>query len=473
MATKQAREKILRVGIIQNGRIIEERLLRNREPVSVGQKLNNTFVIASNAFPPSYSMFDVKGGKYQLNFTDKMKGRILLAKSVHDLNSLQKNSKAKATSTGWSLELSQRARGKVTLGDVTILFQFVNPPPLRVLPQLPANMRGSLLLFLASIMGLSGGFLASMVFSTVSQVGGVLWLVLMVPPSPRSVGIEALPDRFVSIIAPQEEEEDPELDPSDMEVSDDGIETEVEEEETESEPAEEEEPSGEEEVATEDNRTRDEIREEARDVVRQESALAAFYGGGDTADGPTLGFTEALTDRRADEVLANQTALGENAGSGGIVSRSGLGTSSGAEGEVGRARVGGGGGSEVAAAATTERTEERDTVQVRASVRGRDAQTRGGTVDQDSLQRTLRRKRADIERCYERALAGDPELAGRILIEFTIGSDGRVSSASLRENSVGSAVGSCIEGRVRRWRFDPPEGGNATVRVPYILEPSS
>ncbi|MFT6398351.1 MAG: hypothetical protein ACJAYU_003109, partial [Bradymonadia bacterium] len=220
------------------------------------------------------------------------------------------------------------------------------------------------------------------------------------------------------------------------------------------------EPSGEEEVATEDNRTRDEIREEARDVVRQESALAAFYGGGDTADGPTLGFTEALTDRRADEVLANQTALGENAGSGGIVSRSGLGTSSGAEGEVGRARVGGGGGSEVAAAATTERTEERDTVQVRASVRGRDAQTRGGTVDQDSLQRTLRRKRADIERCYERALAGDPELAGRILIEFTIGSDGRVSSASLRENSVGSAVGS-------------PEGGNATVRVPYILEPSS
>lgn len=472
MATKQAREKILRVGIIQNGRIIEERLLRNREPVSVGQKLNNTFVIASNAFPPSYAMFDVKGGKYQLNFTDKMKGRILLAKSVHDLKSLQKNNKAKATSTGWTLELSQRARGKVTLGDVTILFQFVNPPPLRVLPQLPANMRGGLLLFLASIMGLSGGFLASMIFSTVAQVGAVLWLVLMVPPAPRVAGIEALPDRFVSIIEPQEEEELPELDPSDMEISDDGIETEVEEEESEAEAAEEEEPSGEQEAA-EDTRTRDEIREEAREVVRQESALAAFYGGGDTADGPTLGFTEALTDRRADEVLANQTALGENAGSGGIVSRSGLGTSSGAEGEVGRARVGGGGGSEVAAAATTERTEERDTVQVRASVRGRDAQTRGGTVDQDSLQRTLRRKRADIERCYERALAGDPELAGRILIEFTIGSDGRVSSATLRENSVGSSVGSCIEGRVRRWRFDPPEGGNATVRVPYILEPSS
>lgn len=471
MATKQAREKILRVGIIQNGRIIEERLLRNREAVSVGQKLTNTFVIASNAFPPSFSMFDIKGGKYQLNYTGKMSGRILLAKSVHDLKSLQKSGKAKASSGGWTLELSERARGKVSLGDVTILFQFVNPPPLRKLPQLPANMRGGLLLFLASVMGLSGAFLASMIFSTVAQVGAVLWLVLMVPPSPRVAGIEALPDRFVSIIEPPEEEP-PELDPSDMDLAEDGIETEVEEEVEEDAPEEEPEDSGE-EVVVEDNRSRDEIREEAREVVRQESALAAFYGGGDTADGPTLGFTESLTDRRAEEVLANQTALGENAGSGGIVSRSGLGTSSGAEGEVGRARVDGGGGSEVAAAATTERTEERDTVQVRASVRNRDAQTRGGTVDQDGLQRTLRRKRADIERCYERALAGDPELAGRILIEFTIGSDGRVSSASLRENTVGSSVGSCIEGRVRRWRFDPPEGGNATVRVPYILEPSS
>ena len=469
MATKQAREKILRVGIIQNGRIIEERLLRNRDSVTVGQKLNNSFVIASNAFPSSFVMFDVKGGKYVLNYTAKMSGRILLAKSVHDLKSLAKSGKAKASAGGWSLQLSERARGKVTLGDVTILFQFVNPPPLRVLPQLPANMRGGLLLFLSSVMGLNGAFLASMIFSTVSQVGAVLWLVLMVPPAPRVTGIEALPDRFVSIIEP-EEEEPPELDPSDLELSEDGLATEIEEDEPE-EAAEEPEESGEQEVA-EETRTRDEIREQAREVVRQESALAAFYGGGENADGPTLGFTASLTDRRAEEVLANQTALGENVGSGGIVSRSGLGTSSGAEGEVGRARVGGG-ESEVAAAATTERTEERDTVRVRASVRGRDAQTRGGTLDQDNLQRTLRRKRSDIERCYERALAGDPELSGRILVEFTIGTDGRVSSASLRENTVGSAVGSCVEGRVRRWRFDPPEGGTATVRVPYILEPSS
>ena len=187
MATQQppAQQKILRLGIIQNGRIVEERLLRSREKVTVGQSLTNTFVIASTAFPQSHVAFDVKGGKYELQLLEGMSGRVLLADSVHDLDALKQSGKAKRSGSGWSVELSDRARGKVTLGDTTILFQFVNPPPLRVLPQLPANMRGSLLLFMTSVMGLSGGFLGSMVFSAVSQIGAVLYLVWMVPPAPR------------------------------------------------------------------------------------------------------------------------------------------------------------------------------------------------------------------------------------------------------------------------------------------------
>lgn len=475
MATKQPVEKILRLGIIQNGRIIEERLLRNREAVTVGQTLKNTFVIASNAFPPAFTMFDVKGGKYVLHFTDKMSGRMLLGSSVHDLESLKRSGKAKKSGSGWTIELSQRARGKVTLGDVTILFQFVKPPPLAVLPQLPANMRGGLLLFVANVMGLSGGFLTSMLFSGIAQIGAVLWLVYMVPPPQRSAGIDAMPDRFVQILEPQpEQEEPPETDPTETDLSEDGEPVEaVEEEEEESndqpEPTDDE-PAGQED-AGEDTRSEDVIREQAQERVRQESALAAFYGGAEDSDGPTLGFTTALTDRRADEVLQSQTALGENAGSGGIVSRSGLATSSGAEGEVGRATVQSG-GSRVAEEATTERTEEREAVAVRASVRTNRPQTAGtGELDSNSLRSVLRRRQSDIQRCYERGLASNPELSGRVEIQFTVGRGGAVTEASLRTNELGDAVGSCIVGRVRRWRFDEPQGGPAVVRVPYILEP--
>ncbi len=471
MAT-QTVQKILRVGIIQNGRIIEERLLRNRDAVTVGQKLKNTFVIASNEFPPAFTMFDVKAGKYVLQFTDRMAGRMLLGDNVYDLGSLKSSGKAKKGASGWAIELSERARGKIVLGDVTILFQFVNPPPLRVLPQLPANMRGGLLLFMSAVMGLSGAFLASLVFSFAAQVGAVLYLVYMVPPAPRVAGLEELQDRFVQILSADEEP----VELTDLEIDPDGEGEPVEAQpEENTEVAEDDGPSeGDtgDTVEAEDTRTRDEIREDARERVREESALAAFYGGGDNADGPSLGFTDALTDRRADEVLANQTALGENSGEGGIVSRSGLGTSSGATGDVGRAQVDSG-GSQVAAAAEVEQTEERGGVEVRASVRSRSAQTAGtGSLDENNLRSVLRRRQRDIERCYERGLAQNPQLRGRLVIQFTVGEGGRVTDARLRENSVSDSVGTCIVGQVRRWRFDEPQGGSVTVRRPYILEPS-
>jgi hypothetical protein len=43
------------------------------------------------------------------------------------------------------LPLDERARGKITLADMTILFQFVTPPPPQPRPQLPASVRGSAL----------------------------------------------------------------------------------------------------------------------------------------------------------------------------------------------------------------------------------------------------------------------------------------------------------------------------------------
>ena len=49
--------KILRIGIIQNGKIVEERLVRKRENVTIGQSTKNTFVVpASNALPRTFSI---------------------------------------------------------------------------------------------------------------------------------------------------------------------------------------------------------------------------------------------------------------------------------------------------------------------------------------------------------------------------------------------------------------------------------
>src|SRR5438132_10737321 len=74
--------KILRVGIIQGGKIVEERLVRKRENVSVGQSTKNTFVIPTEALPKAFTLFEVTGPTYALHFTDHMDGRVSLGDQV-------------------------------------------------------------------------------------------------------------------------------------------------------------------------------------------------------------------------------------------------------------------------------------------------------------------------------------------------------------------------------------------------------
>lgn len=93
-----------------------------------------------------------------------------------------------------------------------------------------------------------------------------------------------------------------------------------------------------------------------------------------------------------------------------------------------------------------------------------------GTIDADSLERHLRRIERDIQRCYENRLATSPDLAGRIVLSVTIDETGRVDGTDLVENEVGDDVGSCVTSRVRRYRFDEPEGGSVTIEWTFVLD---
>src|SRR5271156_5900144 len=83
--------KILRSGIIQNGKIVEERLVRKRENVTIGQSTKNTFVVpASNALPRTFTIFELTPAGYAINFSDSMDGRISLGDEVVALPALRK-----------------------------------------------------------------------------------------------------------------------------------------------------------------------------------------------------------------------------------------------------------------------------------------------------------------------------------------------------------------------------------------------
>ncbi len=138
----QTGPKVLRIGLVQSGRVIEERIIKQRTTVNVGANERNTFVIPSQALPPMFKLFELIGSDYHLNFLDGMTGRVALASGITDLNALR--GQAKKVNNVYQMKLTEEARGKVVVGDTTFLFQFVAPPPVQPRPQLPLAVKGGM-----------------------------------------------------------------------------------------------------------------------------------------------------------------------------------------------------------------------------------------------------------------------------------------------------------------------------------------
>src|SRR3569623_927796 len=70
------RPRSLRIGILLGGKIVEERLIRERTSVSVGQSMKNTFSIPVEGLPLELTLFNLENARYSLRFLTKMDGRI-------------------------------------------------------------------------------------------------------------------------------------------------------------------------------------------------------------------------------------------------------------------------------------------------------------------------------------------------------------------------------------------------------------
>jgi hypothetical protein len=91
----------------------------------------------------------------------------------------------------------------------------------------------------------------------------------------------------------------------------------------------------------------------------------------------------------------------------------------------------------------------------------------GGGLDRDLIADVINRNLGQIRFCYEQGLQGDPALAGRVAVDFTIGGNGQVKVANVGSTTLNSKlVEDCILLRLKTWKFPLPEGG-ADVKVSY------
>src|SRR5262249_9394467 len=106
-----AHSRVLRVGVVQSGRVVEERHLRPHARVTVGRDARNNVVIANAHVPGSIPLFEHSDNRYQLLFSEGMQGRVRLGGADVDFASLMQQGLAEKRGNLYVLPLPESAKG--------------------------------------------------------------------------------------------------------------------------------------------------------------------------------------------------------------------------------------------------------------------------------------------------------------------------------------------------------------------------
>lgn len=88
------------------------------------------------------------------------------------------------------------------------------------------------------------------------------------------------------------------------------------------------------------------------------------------------------------------------------------------------------------------------------------------------LSSALSARAASSRACYERALRTNETIQGKLVVTVRVDPNGRVCSARVSEDGVGSQeVSSCVLGNFRGVKLPPPTGGCLDVNVPMSFVP--
>ena len=436
--------KVLRIGVVQAGRVSEERIIKQRTHVTVGPSEKNMFVIATSSVPATFRVFELVGNDYHLNFLDGMTGRIALPTGISDLSVLK--GQARRTSQGaYQIRLTEDSRGKVVIGDTTFLFQFVAPPPIQPKPQLPvAVLRG------ASSIDWNTTIIAAVSFLIHFLLLGSIYSDWLDPVVDDEANVSGVIDSLKSLPPPPPVEDKPEEKPDESAKADKTP-------DKAPAPAAAAAPSGAKAPAGQMSEKQTAALHNELDQLEMQT-LGALASSGPATAGVLKG-SEVATNA-LDQAAASSAGVGAGTGdlklgsSGGAI-RPGMGGTLAGIGSSGRTT-----GTEGAGTATKVAGPKGN-----ANVGG--ANVSGGTVGNAS--RVVAGMRAGFRACYQRGLSENPDAAGAITLTIRVGPGGEVQSVGGSSGSLPASVVACVKARAQAAQFDAPEGGSAVISVPVTF----
>jgi hypothetical protein len=438
----QATGKNLRVALIQGPKIVEDRTLKKRVAVSVGQNATNTFVVPVSNLPPSFTLFEVADGAYQLCFTAEMDGKVLVKGAEVTLEQARSQGLAKPRKGNvFQLPLTDASKGRVVLGEVTLLFQFVTPPPEPPKVELPPNIRGTLI---------DQGdrfFFTVAAVSLFLHFSGAAYIVMQPMPEEREVSLEELPDRFIKTMMPEAK---PPPAPKVADKGGDKPDKKTEEAKADDKPK----------PATTNADKRAALNQKVASAGLLKVIGSASGGGGAFED--VLGSSSGAGDVAA--ALSGASGVG-------VATADALGAAGPKGGAAGKAAdigaLGTSGGGNVTLGAKGDAT-------IRGGVSMQAPEVESGAVDREKLASYVRGRKMAIQQCYEKELKRNPSLKGKIVVRFTISTAGRATEIDIEENSLNNeAVASCIKTVIRGWVFPFKPPSDVPVAYPFVFAPAT
>ncbi len=447
-AAQPAGPRVLRIGVVRGGRVVEERIIKERRDVTVGSNEKNLFVIAHDSVPASYTLFQRARDGYVLNIDRHLSGRIKTPGGATDIAQAYEEAGGARV---LPLRLDEDARGKVVIGETAFLFQFVAPPPIPPRPQLPVSVTrgGSWVDWRTTTIA---AFSALVHFLAL----GLIYSDWMDPIVDANIDAQALVESIKSLPPPPPvEEKQPDV--ADEKKAED------QKPKVEKQPAKRNTPKPKPQKSPEQATQKMTTAEVAALASELDSLdmgiLASNTGKAATAD--VLDTMDTVSTDRIDQAAASGVGV-SSGGPGGLK-----------VGSAGGAIEQGAAGPGLKALGTTGKTTESGSGAV-AKVAGPQGKASvGGAQVAGNVQgagRVVARASAGFRACYNSGLANNPDSGGKITLRLQVGAGGEVVSvaSNVAGNFSPSVVG-CIKRRAQSLRFPPPDGGTAVVTVPIAF----
>lgn len=422
----------LRVGVLLSGRLVEERLFSQDRGLSIGASARADVILPG--LSPRLRLFEQRRGRLVLR---------LPPGAIADVVDPGPEVRRLRAEDSGALLLGPRARGRVDLGSVKLLFQLVSVGPPQPRPRLPPSLRGSW-------WQAFDAFLAALIATyLLAQTAVVLYLRTV--DWPARLGWEELPVRWIkhpprrALLPPSVADLAPQEPPSARRAPS---------------PRRAPAPRNPSQVPTPSGPISPERRTALEAQARRmgiNQVLGHLGESGALADLLRAG----APDRDQAAALAQVTGVSsatEELGLRQLLRTPAAGRISGVEGLRGSGAI----AESTSMVGPAERSVQR-IVRMEPPVVD-------GAADPALLAKEVRSRLSALRACYERALKRDPRLAGKLVLRFTVTPAGTVTGAEIDEDTLrDEELRACLLASVRRWRCPAPPGP-VEVSFPFVFQ---